>query len=178
MMLLTPPPRRVTFEHESGHGVVVHAGGGTVDYVDLCSQTSGTTESRAHAVWRYPQGDQNLLVAGFAAGPAQTRITVDRLGLNPRYAEQSVELEAKDFAELLSEKSGNPPNVPGARALMDASLPGVKGYLRNEAVQQAVQTIADALEQAEADGRSGVDWSELAALVAWDSLPPLPSPGY
>ena len=174
MMLSEPPPRRVTFEHESGHAVVVRAGGGTVKYVDLGSQASGTMHSLGHTEWSPPVGDQHLLVTGVAAGPAQTRVTVERLDLNPRYAEQSVELEARTFAELLSRKNGDPPNVPGARAFLGNRLPTMEAYLRDDAVQQAVQTTADYLEQAEANGGTRVEWSELENLVDWDSLPPVP----
>ena len=175
--MLTPPPKRVTFEHESGHVVVARAGGGTVDYVALNAEVSGSTVSLAHAEWRPRIGDSNTMVAGFIAGPTQTRITVERLGLAPRYAEQSIELESKDFAILLSQRNSSAPNFDDARAMFDRVQPAVEQYLREEAVQSVVQTIADALERAAADGRDRVEWSELEGLVDWNSLPGLPSLG-
>jgi hypothetical protein len=111
------------------------------------------------------------LTAGYVAGPAQTKLTVQRENLNVDFAESAIKEEAVDLATMLKNRSGeaSPSAVEG---LIRGHLPSLEAYLSQSDVQEAVQAIADAIETA---GSSRVDWNLLEDLVSWDKLPPLPS---
>jgi hypothetical protein len=121
--------------------------------------------SLGRAVWG-PAGNQNALLAGYAAGPAQTQISVVRDGLDPAISDAALRQEGFDLAAMLEEKTGKP-------SLSSAAVAKLVTYLADPIVQHAVTTIADATEAAEGRGQTQLSWSQLQPLIQWDQLPPL-----
>jgi len=168
------PPRRITHEHEAAHCVIAHHGGGLVSHIEpTIMQLPDGRISLGRAVWG-PAGNQNALLAGYAAGPAQTQISVARDGLDPTISDASLQQEGFDLAAMLEEKTGKPSLPSAAVTILKPAVAKVVAYLSDPAVQQAVMTIADATEAAEAQGQTQVSWSQLEPLIQWDQLPPLP----
>jgi hypothetical protein len=169
------PPRRLTHEHEAAHCVVAHRGGGIVSHIEVAiSQLPDGRISLGRAVWG-PAGNQNTMLACYAAGPAQTKISVHRDALDPIIADESLQQEGTDLAAMLQEKTGKP-NLPSAAILiLTPPMTKLVAYLCNPIVQEAVTTIADATEAAEHRGETHVHWSKLVPLVQWNELPPLPT---
>jgi hypothetical protein len=171
--MLSPLPRRVTFEHEAAHCVVAHAGRGDVRHVDLELQRTLTGESQGRAEWGWGHGGMNTMLAGFVAGPAQTAIYVERNDLDPKHVEAAMWAEAGGVAPALV-KLGASVTPTSMHKEMTKHFGVVKSFLETVQVAAAVQTIADALEQAETAGKTRVLWSEIQELVDWQTLPPIP----
>jgi hypothetical protein len=114
------------------------------------------------------------MLACYAAGPAQTKISVQRDALDPTIADESLHQEGTDLAAMLEEKTGKPSLPSAAISILTPPMTKLVSYLSNPIVQEAVIVIADATEAAEHRGETHVDWSKLAPLVQWNQLPPLP----
>ena len=169
------PPRAVTFEHEAAHALVARRGGGSVSHIDVgISQLSPTRFSLGHTQWSPGTGNTNTLIAGYVAGPAQTRLTVQREELDAELAERAIVEEAADLAAMLRSQ-GHEANVSAAECLVRQYLPLMEEYLSQSDVQTAVRAITDALTSAESSESPRVEWATLEDIATWDRLPPLPT---
>lgn len=168
------PPRRLTHEHEAAHVVVARLFGASIVSVDLSLAPTAKGVSLGRAEWKPPQGGGDTILAGFIAGPVQTRITIERVGLSSTYADAALEQEARDIEAYLAAR-GIQTKDGAARGLINFHFSRIRSYMETAPVQAAIQLIADALESCERAGRSFVPWSELDVLVDWDSMPPRPT---
>ena len=92
-------------------------------------QLSDRRISLGRAVWG-PAGNQNALLAGYAAGPAQVQIGVVRDGLNPAISDAALQQEGFDLAAMLEEKTGHPPIHGSAGNRFHAPPPSRSGNCR------------------------------------------------
>lgn len=169
------PPRSVTFEHEAAHALVARRGGGSVDFIDITiAPLSSSAISLGHTQWRPGTGNTNTLIAGYVAGPAQTKLTVQRNGFDVNLSELAIDAEAGDLAAMLQARQQNT-GRSAAEGLIRKHLSSMEEYLQQPDVQTAIQAIKDVLETAEGENCTRVLWDRLEQLVDWDGLPSLPT---
>lgn len=120
------PPRIVTLEHEAAHAVVARIGGGSVAYIDVgIAQLSPTRYSLGRTKWQPGQGHTNTLTAGYVAGPAQTKVTVQRDALAVDLIDSTIEAEALDLNAVLQNR-GHGVSQSVAEQLIRTHLPVVE----------------------------------------------------
>jgi len=170
-----PLPRRVTLEHEAGHCVVARMGRGSVKWIELKPMRTQTGISLGRAEWAWGHGGQYTLIAGCLAGPVQTGIAAERLGLGSFHMGPALEMEAREVAESLRGMGRTTITAEALQGEMLKHAGTLRSYLEKPEVQQALQVIADAIADAEAAGSARVVWADVEGLVDWTELPALPS---